>query len=142
MAAAHRPSGSAVVVADAIAAGVGVAVGEGGCLMVDFAPHDVTRIATTANAAGFTAIASHGDHESQNGLASVRHQDVRQGTLRRGVLRPGVLGMAGRAVLAVLLTIGFYVVAIGLIIVLLAVSYLGWMEMHPVNIPIALFCLA
>ncbi|HYY45967.1 MAG TPA: M48 family metallopeptidase [Candidatus Angelobacter sp.] len=50
--------------------------------------------------------------------------------------------MAGRAVLAVLLTIGFYVLAIGLIIVLLAIPYLEWTELHRLNIRIALFCLA
>ena len=50
--------------------------------------------------------------------------------------------MAGRAVLAVLLTIGFYVLAIGLAVALLAVPYLEWTDLHRINLRITIFCLA
>lgn len=49
--------------------------------------------------------------------------------------------MAGRALLAVLLTIGFYALAIVVILALLAVPYLEWTALHRVNIRITLFCL-
>ena len=50
--------------------------------------------------------------------------------------------MAGRAVLAVLLTIGFYLLAIGLAVVLLAVPYFEWTDLHRINLRITIFCLA
>ncbi|HEV3096771.1 MAG TPA: M48 family metallopeptidase [Candidatus Dormibacteraeota bacterium] len=50
--------------------------------------------------------------------------------------------MTGRAVLAVLLTIGFYVLAIGLAVALLAVPYFEWTGLHRINIRITIFCLA
>lgn len=50
--------------------------------------------------------------------------------------------MAGRAVLAVLLTIGFYTLAIVVTIALLAVPYLEWTGLHRINLRITLFCLA
>ena len=50
--------------------------------------------------------------------------------------------MAGRAVLAVFLTIGFYTLAIVITIALLAVPYLEWTGLHRINIRITLFCLA
>ena len=50
--------------------------------------------------------------------------------------------MAARAFLAVLLTIGFYLLAIGLAIALLAVPYLEWTDLHRLNLRITIFCLA
>jgi heat shock protein HtpX len=49
--------------------------------------------------------------------------------------------VAGRAVLAVLLTIGFYLLAIGLILALLAVPYFEWTGLHRINLRITIFCL-
>jgi hypothetical protein len=49
--------------------------------------------------------------------------------------------MAERAVLAVLLTIGFYLLAIGLIAGLLAIPYLEVTPAHRLNIRLTLFCL-
>jgi Zn-dependent protease with chaperone function len=45
-----------------------------------------------------------------------------------------------RAVLAVLLTIGFYALAIGLAVALLAVPYLEWTNFHRLDLRIAIFC--
>ncbi len=48
--------------------------------------------------------------------------------------------MSARAVLAVLLTIGFYALAIGLAIALLAIPYWEWTNLHRIDLRIAIFC--
>lgn len=48
--------------------------------------------------------------------------------------------MPGRAILAVLLTVGFYVLAIGLAVALLAVPYWEWTNLHRLDLRIAIFC--
>ena len=50
--------------------------------------------------------------------------------------------MPGRAVLAVLLTIGFYLLAVGLIIALLGVPFIEITVLHRISLRISLFCLA
>jgi Zn-dependent protease with chaperone function len=48
--------------------------------------------------------------------------------------------MTGRAVLAVVLTIGFYALAIGLVVGLVAIPYLEWTNLHRLDLRIAIFC--
>lgn len=147
MAAAERPRGKAVVVAEAIGDGVGVAVGEGVGLGAAVVPHDVSSKKTTANVARFTALAWHDERESRNGWVHLAPRLPRLRWARprsEPRFRFGGSGLAGRAVLAVLLTIGFYVLAIGLVIVLLAIPYIEWTSVHWLNIRIiriTLFCL-
>jgi heat shock protein HtpX len=49
--------------------------------------------------------------------------------------------VTGRAVLAVLLTIGFYALAIGLAVALLSIPYLEWTNLHRIDLRIAIFCI-
>jgi Zn-dependent protease with chaperone function len=48
--------------------------------------------------------------------------------------------VSSRAVLAVLLTVGFYALAIGLAAALLAIPYLEWSNLHRLDLRIAVFC--